>query len=75
MRAPLKGLHQLLEALALFAAKQVLRLDLEAVEGDLVFLHAPVTEHLDLTAAHALGRERGLVVPRGFSARNMDRPL
>ena len=30
---------------------------LEAVEGDLVFLHAAVAEHLDLAAAHALGRE------------------
>ena len=52
-----KGLHQLLEALALFAAQQVLTLHVEAVEAQFVFLHAPVAEHLDLTAGHAGGGE------------------
>ena len=58
----LEGLHQLLEAQALDAAEQVLRLHLEAVEGDLVFLHAAIAEHLDLGAGHARRRERILVV-------------
>ena len=30
---------------------------LEAVEAELVFLHAAIAEHLDLAAGHALGRE------------------
>ncbi len=71
----LEGLHQLLEALALDAAEQRLGRHAEAVEGDLVFLHAAIAEHLDLAARHALGGERIGVVPRGFSARNIDRPL
>ena len=50
-------LHQLLEPLPLDAAKQVFRAHLEAVEGDLVFLHAAIAQHLDLAARHALGRE------------------
>src|SRR6185295_9943984 len=49
----LEGLHQLLEALPLDAAEQVLGLHLEAVEADLVFLHAAIAEHLDLAARHA----------------------
>ena len=53
-----EGLHQLLEAQPLDAAEQVFRLHLEAVEGDLVFLHAAIAEHLDFGAGHALGRER-----------------
>ena len=46
----LEGRHQLLEALPLSAAEQVLGRDLEAVERDLVFLHAAIAEHLDLGA-------------------------
>ena len=58
MRADSKGLHELLEAQPLDAAQQVFRLHLETVEGDLVFLHAAIAEHLDLGAAHAFCRER-----------------
>ena len=54
----LEGRHQLLEALALVAAQQVGGRHLEAVEADLVFLHAAIAQHRDLAAAHALGRER-----------------
>src|SRR5438445_6618463 len=50
---------ELLEAVAFDAAEQVLRLHLEAVEGDLVFLHAAIAEHLDLGARHAGRRDRG----------------
>ena len=75
MRARFEGLHQLLEALALDAAEQCAGRNLEAVEGDLVFLHAAIAEHLDLAARHALGGEGSASVPRGFSARNIDRPL
>ena len=57
----LEGLHQLLEAEPLDAAEQILGLHLKAVEGDLVFLHAAIAEHLDLGAGHAGGRERILV--------------
>ena len=71
-----EGLHQLLEALALDAAEQAVGGHVEAVEGDLVFLHAAIAEHLDLAARHALGAGNGSAsVPRGFSARNIDRPL
>src|SRR5215510_7763896 len=42
--------HQLPEALPLDAAEEAHGRDLEAVEGDLVFLHAAITEHLDLAA-------------------------
>jgi hypothetical protein len=49
----LEGLHQLLEALALFAAQQVLALHFEVVEVDRVFLHAAVAQHLDLAAGDA----------------------
>ena len=54
----LEGGHQLLEALALDAAEQLAGRHLEAVEGDVVLLHAAIAEHLDLAARHALGRER-----------------
>ena len=71
----LERLHQLLEALALDAAEQVLGLHLKAVEGDLVFLHAAIAEHLDFGAGHArrpgMDRRRS---PRGFSASSIDRP-
>ena len=53
----LEGLHQLLEALVLLAAEQVGGGHAEAVEAELVFLHAAVAEHLDLAAGHALGGE------------------
>ena len=53
-----EGLHQLLEALAFHAAKQRLGGQAEAVEGDLVFLHAAIAEHFDFAARHALGGER-----------------
>ncbi len=70
-----EGLHELLEAQPLDAAEQVLRLHLEAVEGDLVFLHAAIAEHLDLGAGHALAPGTDcLSSPRGFSASSMDRP-
>ena len=61
MRADSKVCHQLLEAQAFDAAEQVLGLHLEAVEGDLVFLHAAIAEHLDLGAGHARRRERIVV--------------
>ena len=48
----------MLEALALLAAEQRLGGQAEAVEGDLVFLHAAIAEHLDFAARHALGGER-----------------
>ena len=69
-----EGRHQLLEALALDAAEQVLGLHLEAVEGELVFLHAAIAEHADLAAGHASAGKGSASVPRGFSARNMERP-
>src|SRR6185312_3962423 len=50
----LEGLHQLLEALTLFLTEQVLCRYFEAVEADLIFLHAAIAEHTDLAAAHAL---------------------
>ena len=75
MRADSKVCHQLLEALALDAAEQVLGLHLEAVEGDLVFLHAAIAEHLDLGAGHAVRPGNGFASsPRGFSASSMERP-
>ena len=57
MRADLECLHELPKPEPLDAAEQVLRLDLEAVEGDLVFLHAAIAEHLDLGARHAGSRK------------------
>ena len=48
-----EGLHELLEALAFFAAQQVFTLHFEIVEIDRVFLHAPIAEHFDLTAGNA----------------------
>ena len=71
----LEGLHQLLEAAPFDAAEQVRGRHLEAVEGDLVFLHAAIAEHLDLGAGHAGGRETDCAsLPRGFSASSSDRP-
>ncbi len=49
--------HELLEALALFAAQQVGVRHLEPVKADLVLLHAAIAEHADLATCHALGRE------------------
>src|SRR5207253_1398404 len=40
-----EGRHELLEAKPLDAPKEVLRLYLEAVERELVFLHSAITEH------------------------------
>ena len=57
-----EGLHELLEAQPFDAAEQVFRLHFEAVEGDLVFLHAAIAEHLDLGAAHARRGEGIFVV-------------
>ena len=57
-RRAIEGRHQLLEALPLGAAEHVLGSDLEAVEGDLVLLHAAIAEHLDLRARHAGRRKR-----------------
>ncbi len=69
----LEGRHELLEAEPLDAAKQVRRLHLEAVERDLVFLHAAIAEHLDLGAGHALGRERtGVIAARLFGQQHGD---
>ena len=62
MRADSKVVHQLLEALALDAAEQVFGLHFEAVERDLVFLHAAIAQHLDLGAGHAGDRERVAVI-------------
>ena len=53
----LEGAHELLEALALDAAEKVRGRDAEAVEGELVLLHAAVAEDLDLAAGHAGGGE------------------
>ena len=59
-------LHQLLEALALDPAQQVLTLDLEPVKAQLVFLHAAIAQHLDFTAGHALGGEGVFFRAGGF---------
>ena len=65
IRAEFEGLHELLEAEPFDAAEQVFRLHLETVEGDLVFLHAAIAEHLDLGAGHAVCREGiGVVAAR-----------
>ncbi len=60
----LEGFHQLLEALAFFAAQQVFALHMEVVEAQLVFLHAAIAQHLDLATGHALGGERIVVCAR-----------
>ena len=39
---------------------------MEAVETELVFLHAAIAEHFDLAAGHAFGRKRVRVVARRF---------
>src|SRR5262249_4013216 len=41
-----ESLHELFEAEALDPAQQILGLHLEAVEGNLVLLHAAIAEHL-----------------------------
>ena len=61
-----EGFHQLLEAVAFLAPKQVLALDLEVVEAKLVLLHAAIPQHLDLSAGHALGGEGILIRAGGF---------
>ena len=61
-----KGLHQLLEALALNTAKKIICRNFEPVKGQLVFFHAAVTENLDLTAGHAGGREGGFISAGGL---------
>ena len=58
MRADFESLHELLETLSLLAAEQRVGRYPEAVEGDFVFLHPAIAEHLDLAPRHALGRER-----------------
>ena len=59
--------HQLLEAEAFDAAKQIFGLHPEAVERDLVFLHAAIAEHLDLGARHAgRGKRIGVGAARLF---------
>ncbi len=70
-----EGLHQLGEALALDAAEQVRVRHLEPVEGELVFLHAAIAEHLDLAARQASTGKGSSSVPRGFSPSSSDRPL
>src|SRR5690242_8501316 len=54
----LKGRHELLEALPLDAAQEILRRHFEAVEAELVFLHAAIAQHADLATRHARRRER-----------------
>ena len=72
----LEGLHQLLEALALDAAEQVRRRHAEAVEAELVLLHAAVAEHLDLAAGHARRPGTGRPRCRAASRRSsIERPV
>ena len=66
MRADSKRRHELLEAEPLDAAKEIFGLHRKTVEGDLVFFHAAIAEHLDLSARHAGGRERPLVAAARF---------
>ena len=76
MRADFERLHQLLEALALLAAEQRLGGQAETVEGDFVFLHAAVAEHLDFAARHALGRKRvGVVAARLLGQKHREAPV
>ncbi len=56
-----EGRHQVLEAEALDFAEQVAGRHFEAVEAELVFLHAAIAEHFDLAAGHAFGGEGVLV--------------
>src|SRR6185436_10514945 len=70
----LERLHQLLEPEALGPAEQILRLHLEAVEGNLVFLHAAIAEHLDLGPAHAFRWEWILVVAAGLFGKQHRQP-
>ena len=58
----LESLHQLLEAKAFDATKQVFGLHLETIEGNLVFLHPAIAEHFDFGAGHALHGKRVFVV-------------
>ena len=53
-----EGLHELLEAAPRLTAEQGVAGYREAVEGNLIFLHAAIAEHLDLGAHHAGRRER-----------------
>ena len=55
--------HELLETLALRASEELRDRHLETVEGDVVFLHAAIAEHLDLAAGHTGRRERVRVRP------------
>ena len=48
-----KGLHQLLEALTRHATEQAVSRHGEIVEGNLILLHAAITQHRNLAAAHA----------------------
>ena len=61
-----EGLHQLLEALPLFPAQQVCCGHAQAVEGQLVLLHAAVAQHLDLAAGDALVGKGVFLCPRGL---------
>jgi hypothetical protein len=54
---PLEGRHELLEALALDAAQEIVAGHPKAVEAERVFLHATVAEDLDLAAGEAVHRE------------------
>ncbi len=49
--------HELLEALALFAAEEVRGRHVEIVEADLELLHAAIAQNLDFAAGHAFRRE------------------
>ena len=56
-----KRLHELFEALTLFAAKQIFAFDVEAIEAQLVFLHPTISENLDLATGHA-SRGEGIFI-------------
>ena len=62
-----KGLHQLLEALALNPAQKIFGLHFKILEADFKFLHAAVAQDFDFAAAHALCRKRvRIIAPRLF---------
>ena len=70
-----EGRHQLLEAQPSHAAQEALGRHGEAVEDDLVFLHAAIAQNRDLAARSCPGSGRGRPrPPRCFGARNMQSP-
>ena len=66
--------HQLLEALALDSSPRGSRPDREIVEAELVFLHAAIAEHAISPPVMPSAGNGSSSVPRGFGARNMERP-